>query len=111
MKAPHFDDLYDKNLLILYESEGRKIRMMRDEKRALILGYEIFLTRSEYLILHRLSKSESPISRESFANDHGLTYSSIPVHISNINKKAFPITGRKLIIGNRCGEYSINEHV
>ncbi len=107
--TPFYNEKYDENLLFSELRSCRKIRMMRDGSRALILGYEIHLTASEYTILHALSKSDLPISRKSFAENYGLTYSSIPVHVANINKKAFPITGRKLILGNKCYDYQISE--
>jgi hypothetical protein len=41
----------------------------------------------------------------------GIGVGSLPVHIANINKKALPITKRKLIEGNRRGEYRISENM
>ena len=86
-----------------------KIKMHRDGKSALVLGYKIELTKSERTIVDALIKAEGTISRSEFESKYGLTYSSIPVHVSNINKKAFPITNRKLIDGCGREEYKISD--
>ena len=86
-----------------------KIKMHRDGKSALVLGYKIELTKSERTIINALLNAEDTISRDEFESKYGLTYSSIPVHVSNINKKAFPITNRKLIDGCGRGEYKISD--
>lgn len=86
-----------------------KIKMHRDGKSALVLGYKIELTKSERTILSALINAEGTISRADFESKYGLTYSSIPVHVSNINKKASPITNRKLIDGCGREEYKISD--
>lgn len=86
-----------------------KIKMSKDGKGALILGYRIELTRSEYTILNVLLNSDSVISRTRFESKYGLTYSSVAVHVSNINRKALPITNRRLIDGCGRGEYKISD--
>ena len=86
-----------------------KIKMSKDGKGALILGYRIELTKSEYIILNALLNSDSAISRSRFESEYGLTYSSVAVHVSNINRKVLPITNRKLIDGCGRGEYRISD--
>ncbi len=102
------DDSYKENLLFYEVCSCRRLRIMNDGKSVLVLGYRVTMTNTEYTILKALSESEKPISRKEFEADYGLTYSSIPVHISNINKKAFPITRRKMIIGKGCEKYEIS---
>jgi DNA-binding response OmpR family regulator len=86
-----------------------KIKIHKDGKSALVLGYKIELTKSEFTIVNALLYAEGTISRADFESKYGLTYSSVPVHISNINKKAFPITNRKLIDGCGREEYKISD--
>ena len=88
-----------------------KLTVLDDGKRALILGYGIDLTDTEYKILKALINAESAIRRSELATAAEVAASAISVHIANINKKALPITGRKLIEGNRHAEYKIVEHI
>ncbi len=108
MTKAFLDDSYKENLLFSEVIPCHRLRIMNDGKSVLILGYRVAMTKTEYTILKALSESDKPISRKEFESKYGLTYSSIPVHISNINKKALPITGRKMIIGNRCENYEIS---
>ncbi len=86
-----------------------RLLLNKDGKSALVLGYKIQLTASEYLILDVLNKCEAYVSKSELESKYGLTYSSIAVHIANINRKAHPITGRSLIEGNGHGEYRISD--
>ncbi len=111
MTKSNYGDLYDAEIFFSDLYEKTLVRMMQDGRSALILGYRISLTSSEYKILDILTKAKSPISRKELEVEYNMTYSSIPVHISNINKKARPITGRKLIEGNGCEKYEISKTI
>ena len=88
-----------------------KLALTDDGKSALILGYKVELTDKEYGILKALLDAECAIRRSELARAVDVATSSIPVHVANINKKALPITGRKLIEGNRHAEYKIIDNI
>ncbi len=100
--------------LILYTSTKYKIVKIEpsdDGKSALLLGYRLRLTVTEHKLLSLLCAEKAPIHKNDIAKKSGAASSSIAVHIASINKKAYPITKRRLIIGERNGEYRINEYM
>ena len=100
---------------MMTEIKGRsdfcRLRLNSDGKSMLLLGYREPLTAAEYAIIRILMDADSQVCRSIIADMTKIKETSIPVHISNINKKALPITGKKLIEGNRRGEYRIAEHI
>ncbi len=104
-----FDEAFGENIRICSEQDlFRRLQMGRDGKSALILGYKIVLTDAEYRILNALYESDSPISKYEFEKQYGIMSSSIPVHVVHINKKALPITGRRLIENLKSDGYRIS---
>ena len=86
-----------------------KLVLGEDGRSALFLGYRVELTDKEYEMLEVLMSEGSAIRKSEIARRIDVSASSISVHAANINKKALPITGRKLIEGNRHAEYHIVE--
>lgn len=82
-----------------------------DGNGILLCNYRMDLTPREYAILSLLLEREMPTGRRELADSLGVKETSIPVHVSNINKKARAVTGRRLILGNRNGEYVISESI
>jgi DNA-binding response OmpR family regulator len=86
-----------------------------DGKSVFLLGYTFELTRTEYIILEALLGADKPIScRElvqSYIGVDKARESSIAVHVCNINKKAWPISKRQLIINVRSKGYLIREDI
>jgi len=97
------------------QREGRsdfcRLQLSGDGGSMLLLGYRETLTAAEYAIIKALLEADTPIHKSLISEITRINEKSVPVHISNINKKALPITGRKLIEGNRRGEYGISEHI
>ena len=91
--------------------EYTRLALLGDGKSALVLGYRIELTDVEYGIIKTLLDSGNAMHKAEISALIGVGAGSLPVHIANINKKALPITKRKLIEGNRRGEYKISENV
>ncbi len=85
-----------------------RLEMGNDGKSALILGYKVILTDTEYMILNSLFESDIPLSKDNFEERCGISRSSIPVHVTHINKKVFPITGRRIIEYDGIGGYRIS---
>ena len=86
-----------------------------DGKRVFLLGYTIELTRTEYIILEALLGADDPISCrelvERYIGADKSKESSIAVHICNINKKAWQISKRQLIVSIRSKGYIISEDI
>ncbi len=87
------------------------LEMEKSSKSIILLGYQIKLTETEYRITELLFSCNMPMHKEKISNILGINLKSIPVHIASINKKALPISRRRLIEGNRCGEYRIAEYI
>ena len=102
-----------KTLLDRLEKESAAFRLSlgKDGRSALVLGYKIDLTESEYLIIDSLLRIGKPMSKASFEEECGVAASSVPVHIANINKKAYPITGRRLIEYNKAEGYTMSKTI
>ena len=88
-----------------------KLTLHSNGKSALVLGYRVELTDKEYVIVKTLLEKEKAIHKGELAKAVDVAESALPVHIANINKKALPITERRLIEGNRRGEYRISEKI
>ena len=89
--------------------------MLDDGRSALLLGYKLTLTKSEYIILSAIASQNEPLSRERILElcfkDRALKPVNIGVHVYNINKKAADISGRKLVVGDRKHGYRIVENI
>ncbi len=94
---------------VMHQSDFVKLRLNDDGRSALVLGYRVELTAAEYEILRILSSSEAAIHKSDICRQVEIKENGLAVHIANINKKARPITGRRLIEGNRKAEYRISE--
>ena len=104
-------DMKDKVEILetLHIMDFNKLSLLDDGRGALILGYRVELTKKECEIIRILLGATGAMSMPSIAELSGIAESSIPVHVSNINKKALAITRRRLIVGNRQGEYKISD--
>ena len=91
-----------------------KLKISFFERRAVLLGYPIALTPKEHRILILLASepdivfSPENISKFAFPFDSPASKNQIAVHVCNINKKAFPISGRALIENPHKKGYFIN---
>ena len=90
--------------------EYEKILLAEDSGSVFILGYRVELTDKECEIIKILLDSKRVMHKREIAMLAEIAESSVAVHIANINKKALPITGRKLLVGNRRGEYAFSEN-
>ena len=85
-----------------------------DEKKAIFLGYDMKLTKSEYHILKAITvNSKKPINAEAIALNSGLEISkeNVTFHISNINQKAKAIGNRPIIKNMTKIGYFLNEEM
>ena len=89
----------------------QKLALHGDGKSAFVLGYRLELTDKEYEIVKALLEGEGAIHKSELARAADVVESALPVHIANVNKKALPITARRLIEGNRRGEYKISDNI
>ena len=96
---------------VTFVFEYDKILLDEENSSAVILGYRVELTDKEYEIIKILLDSRCMVRKREIAELAEIAESSVAVHIANINKKALPITGRKLLVGNRRGEYAIAENI
>ena len=96
---------------VTFVFEYDKIVLSEERSCAFILGYKVELTDKEYEIIKILLDSKCVIHKREIAELVEIAESSVAVHIANINKKALPITGRKLLFGNRRGEYAFSENI
>ena len=100
--------------MILKETFGdsytEKISVLNDGKGILVCNYRVELTSAEHAVISILTEKADWIQRAEISRSTGVRESSIPVHVANINKKVSAVTGRKVLEGNRSGEYRISEH-
>ena len=79
----------------------------------LLLGYRVHLTKTELAILKSIMLGDSKKSRTCLVsecfNDRAVKPINVTVHVCNINKKAYQITRRRLIVGSRRDGYRINK--
>ena len=88
-----------------------KIAVKNDGKSILVCNYRIELTQGEYALVSLLVNKKEWTSRKDITNETGINASSIPVHVANINKKVRSVSGRKLLEGNRNGDYRVSENI
>ncbi|MBR3879474.1 MAG: hypothetical protein IKJ24_05045 [Clostridia bacterium] len=96
---------------VTFVFEYDKIVLCEDKRSVLIIGYKTELTEKEYEIVRILIDSKRMMHKREIAKLAEIADSAVAVHIANINKKALPITSRKLLVGNRRGEYSLAENL
>ena len=92
----------------------KHLTVAEDDNFVVLLGYRLVLTKTEYLILKALIKSEqSPLSAEQIADLSGIELSkeNIAFHISSINTKAKSISGRLLIKNIVKNGYFLSEEM
>ena len=91
-----------------------KLHIDAENRSALILGYRVHLTSSECALLCAVA-SDSGIATERILSEcfegKELKPVNVAVHVFNINQKAYAITGRKLIVGNRKSGYRIVDNI
>ena len=95
----------------LGESDLDKIAFINDGKSILLCNYRLELTKREYELVLFLANEKGWTTREKIICNTGVRRSSIPVHVANANKKAYSVSGRKLLEGNRSGEYRVAEYI
>ena len=83
------------------------IAVIPDGKGILICNYRVELTLAEHTIVAFLFERGTWTDRKEISSVLSVKEKSIPVHVSNINKKARMVSGRGLIEGNRSGEYRV----
>lgn len=88
-----------------------KLALAQDGNDVLVLGYRLGLTDSEREIVKILLEASRPMYKSKLSMLVDIAENSLAVHIANINKKALPITGRKLLVGNRQGEYMVSDNI
>ena len=84
------------------------------EKKVILLGYKFDVTKTEYLVLfHLVSQNNKPISAPSLSALSGVDFSKekLTRTVFNINRKAYPITKRKLIKNMIKIGYFLNEEM
>ena len=86
-----------------------------DNSYAVLLGYIMKLTKSEFAILKHIDEGEGFVSAsqllEGALADKGITLGNIAVHVCNINKKAKAISGRPLIKVRRFKGYRLSDRI
>ena len=89
--------MLQKKFLVLYD----------EDQTAQLLGYPLPLSPLEFDILFRIAAT-TLIEPESLIErlHHAIPLSMLSLHIHNINKKAFAISGRKLV-AHVCDGYSL----
>ena len=93
------------------DSYREKIALRNDGKSILVCNYRIGLTQGEYALVAFLVNKKEWTSPKDITSETGINLSSIPVHVANINKKARSVSGRKLLEGNRSGDYRLSENI
>lgn len=88
-----------------------KLALAQDGNDVLVLGYRVELTDGEREIVKTLLEAARPMHKSELSHLAKIAENSLAVHIANINKKALPITGRKLLVGNRQGEYKVSDNI
>ena len=89
--------MLQKNFLVLYD----------EDKTAQLCGYPLSLSALEFDLLYAIAASTLIDAHELVGQlHHALAVTTVPVHVHTINKKAFEISGRKLI-ASAAGGYAI----
>ncbi len=88
--------------VLKFEQKSRNIRL---------LGYPLSLSKTDYAIVKFLvSSKENPIVYETFSELLKISNNCLSTHICTVNKKAFAIIDRKLIIHTKRG-YMLNPYM
>ena len=99
---------------IFGEDYAEVLSVRKNGTDILVRNYRISLTAFEHAIVSLLADKCEWVSKEQIAallcNGKPIRSSSIPTHVSNINKKVSMMIGRKLIEGNRSGEYRVSHN-
>ena len=88
-------------------------RFYIDEERgdAVLLGYEMRLTKAEFAILKYIGECDGYVSAQEITENvsagRALTVGSVAVHVCNLNKKATNICARPIIKVRRFKGYCI----
>lgn len=78
--------------------QNRFLVLHKEERSAYLLGYPLSLSPLEFDLLYTIADEpliDAPALVERL--HHALAITTVPVHIHAINKKAYEISGRKLI--------------
>lgn len=82
-----------------------------EDDRIVLLGYPLRLSPSERkLLVYIAENGGADIDSLSSLLGSGVKRGNVAVHINSINKKAFDISGRKLILFEDS-QYNINPHM
>ena len=91
------------------------LNLCDDGKTIILIGYRVALTRHEYGIIKLLYDAPEGVSSESIIEkcfkNKDITVGNVAVHVYNINKKAMPVIGRRLVVGDRKQGYKIAENI
>ena len=91
------------------------LNLCDDGKTIILIGYRVVLTRHEYGIVKLLYDDPEGVSAESIIEkcfkNKDITVGNVAVHVYNINKKAMPVIGRRLVVGDRKQGYIIAENI
>ena len=100
-----------KQMLFRYFSFSTSFGVLKFEQRnrgVTLLGYPISLSKTDYIIVKLLVAAEGKaIDSEAIAEILKVSKNCLSAHICTINKKAFDLTNRKLIIHTNRG-YMLN---
>ena len=82
------------------------------DDRVLYLGYALPLSKSEELLLKTVLLSlPDRLSSNQIAEAMGISPGQISVLVNRINRKAYAIGGRRLILGTSHHGFQLNEHM
>lgn len=92
-------------------TNNEKFYIDNEHGYAVLLGYIMDLTKSEFVILKYISEHDGYVSSqeisEKVAAGRVMTVGSVAVHVCNVNKKATKICGKNLISFQRFKGYCI----
>ena len=82
----------------------------QDEERAVYIGYSLPLSKAELLLLKTILLSLPVcLSTNEIAEATGISAGQISVLVNRINRKAFAIGNRRLILGTSHHGFQLNE--
>ena len=87
----------------------RFLSLDTDSHSALLLGYPLHLSPTEFAVLSLIIKS-APISAKEISELLKISRKSVPVHVHTINKKAYEISARRLV-DSSYSAYTLNEYM
>ena len=87
------------------------LKFEHKDRGVTLLGYPLTLSKTDYAIVKLLvSSKEMPISPGIFSELLSISNNCLSAHICTVNKKAFALTNRKLIIHTNRG-YMLNPYM